>query len=136
MSFRDNFTLVRSYFQQSDLGRKFFRKNRKFWDNWRRGLPEPDPRSVIVSELETNCFMALNNAVVASALAAAKGCRVVYVAKKREGTMSLRHVRTSFGPCYFESIEDLASPDEKTIEHEARELFATLRTPAEILDLK
>lgn len=124
-----------AYFLRTRSERKFCRKNREFWRNWRAGFPPPDRNRVLVTQLDNGAFMALNNAEIANCIAAVKGCTVVYCARKERDKTFLRWVRKSYGPALFESIEGLAGPHEKEIQEEAKQLFSTLTTPASVMDL-
>ncbi len=114
---------------------KFAVKNRRFWQKY-LGAGKTDPRSVVVTEVSNNVYVATGIAVAANIVAKVRNARVLYLSRNQDEHIKFKWLRDSFSNSYYETISQIISPHLEEVRAEAKKLYDTLTEPGDILDLK
>jgi len=121
------------YFLLRHIG--FALKNKGFWRKYLRG-GKADLRSVVVTEVSNNVYVAIGAAVEANIVAKVHHARVLYISHNPGEHISFKWLRNSFSKSYRESVREIISGHLEKIDAEVHRLYDTLRKPDDILKLK
>jgi len=129
--------------------RRFYSLNCNFWRSWRAN--ETKNNRIVLAELNANIYGAYGIAVIATLLAKKHEARVAYLMRaKINGKLpplyyylkqivslaSMKWLRDSFTDNLQLSVDDIIQLQRRQIQDEASRLYALLKTPDDLLELK